>query len=136
MVKKKKLKKFDIRKKRKELIELKKKKMDEGKGGEEKKDKLEIRLEKETNLYWLRAITGAIGALIGRLLLGLVGWFLLIWMLALWFLTPFLYSFALFRYEYDEEEWNWKNIIKPGIGIYFFLFMIVGTIIHTTTLFL
>lgn len=136
MVKKKDLKKFDIRKKRKELIELKKKKLDDGKEEKEKKDDLEIRLEKETKLYWLRAVTGIISALIGRLALGLVGWFLLIWMIALWFLTPFFYSFVILRYEYDEEEWNWKNIIKPGIGIYFFLFMIVGTILHTTLLFI
>jgi hypothetical protein len=40
-------------------------------------------------------------------------------------------SFVIYRYEYDKEEWNWKNIIKPGLGIFFFLFMIVGVLTHT-----
>jgi len=35
------------------------------------------------------------------------------------------------KYKYDKEEWNWKNIILPGIGIFFFLFMITGIFIHT-----
>ena len=69
-------------------------------------------------------------AFIGRLLLGLVGWFLLFWMLAFWFGFPFLVN-QLLGYKYEEEEWTWKNVIKPGIGIFFFTFMIVGIFIHT-----
>lgn len=130
---------LDIRKKRKKLIQKKQKELgkkdilpEKKKLKSEKEEKLEARLKKETRLYWMRALMGGLSALIGRLLLGLVGWFLLFWMLAFWFGFPFIASFIIFRYEYNEEEWNWKNIIKPGIGIFFFLFMIVGIIIHTT----
>ena len=125
----KKFKKRDIRKKRQRLIEKRRKKFGT-KEIEEKKDtpddKAEIIFQRETKLYWIRATTGALSALIGRLIIGLVGWGLLIWMVCFWFLFPFFVSFVLLGYEYDEEDWNWKNIIKPGIGIYFFLFMIVG----------
>ena len=148
--KKNRFKRRDVRKKRQKLIEKKRKQLQEKypekykkkiKEAEqefktEKEKKLEVQLQKETNLYWTRAITGGLSALIGRLFLGLVGWWLLIWMLAFWFGFPFLASFIIFRYDYDEEEWNWKNIIKPGIGIYFFLFMIVGVFIHTILKFL
>jgi hypothetical protein len=134
--------KENILKKRKKLIQKQKKKLgikelpsEKKKQKTEKEEKLEIRLKKETNLYWVRAIIGALSAFIGRVLFGLVGWFLLIWMLAFWFGFPFIASFIIFRYQYDEEEWNWKNIIKPGIGIFFFLFMIVGVIFHTLLLF-
>lgn len=137
--------KIDIRKKRKKAIQKRQKKLkekdpekykrlmekNERANKSEEELELEARLEKETKLYWARAITGALCALIGRLFLGFVGWPLLIWMLAFWFGFPFISSFAIFRYEYDKEKWNWKNIIKPGIGIYFFLFMIVGVFIHT-----
>ncbi|MGV9199263.1 MAG: hypothetical protein ACOC4M_10625, partial [Promethearchaeia archaeon] len=74
---------------------------------------------------------GVVSALIGRLFIGLVGWWLLLFMVVIWFGFPFIVNFAVLGYEYDKEDWNWKNIIKPGIGIYFFLFMIVGVFIHT-----
>ena len=138
--KKKRAKKYDVRKKRAKLLKEKEKRQpkEEREENEEKKkfrtekeEKLEIRLAKETKLYWFRAATGVISALIGTLVFGLLSWGLLIWMLIFWFGTPFLVSFLIFRYKYDEEEWNWKNIIKPGIGIYFFLFMIVAIFFHT-----
>ena len=131
-------KKINILKKRKKLIREKKKEF-------QKKDilpkttavkPLDIRLEKETKLYWVRAITGALSALVGRLIFGFIGWFLLLWMLGWWFLFPFVVSFLIFKFNYDKEEWNWKNILMPGIGIYFFLFMIVGVIIHTMLTFI
>ncbi len=132
----KRLKKVDVRKKRRKLIK-------EGKIKSPKKeeittkvdDELNLRLKKETRLYWVRTLSGGLAALIGRLI-GLVGWFLLIWMLCFWFLFPFFTSFVIFRYKYDKESWNWKNIIMPGIGIYFFIFLIIGTIIHTFLLFI
>jgi hypothetical protein len=126
-------KKINILKKRKKLIREKKKEL-------QKKDMapksvatkpLDIRLEKETKLYWVRAITGALSAFVGRLVFGFFGWYLFFWMLGWWFLFPFAVSFLIFKYKYDKEEWNWKNILMPGIGIYFFLFMIVGVITHT-----
>ena len=54
-----------------------------------------------------------------------------IWMLCFLLITPFFVSFIVYKYEYDKEEWSWKNIIKPGIGIFFLLFMIVTVITHT-----
>ncbi len=97
---------------------------------------LEIRLEKETKLYWIKAITGALSALIGRLFIGLIGWPLFFWMLGFWFGFPFIISFLILRYPYDKEEWNWKIILKTGIGIFFFTFMVLGTVIHTILKFL
>ena len=85
-------------------------------------------------MYWIRATTGALSALFGRLI-GLVGWLLFIWMLCFWLLFPFFVNFVILRYKYDKEEWNWKNIFMPGIGIFFFLFMIVGVTIHTFLIF-
>ena len=131
-------KKVDIRKRRQRLLKEKRKELQQKPIQTEKKPKkaLDIRLEKETKLYWIRAVTGALSALIGRLIFGFIGWFLFLWMLSWWFLFPFVVSFIILQYEYDKEEWNWKKIILPGIGIYFFLFMIVGVFIHTTLYFI
>ena len=132
-------KKFDVRKRRAKLLKEKEKRQpkEDQEGWEEKKkfktekeEKLEIRLAKETKLYWIRGGTGAISALIGTLI-GLKSWLLFLWMLGFWIGFPFIVSFLIFRYKYDKEEWNWKNIIKPGIGIFFFLFMIVAILITT-----
>jgi hypothetical protein len=126
-------KKVDIRKRRQRLIREKKKELQKKTVQTEKKPltALDIRLEKETKLYWIRAITGALSAIIGRLLFGLIAWFLFLWMLIWWFLFPFVVSFMIFKYEYDKEEWNYKNIVLPGIGMFFFLFMIFGVFLHT-----
>ena len=126
-------KKVDIKKRRKRLLKEKKKELQKKSIQIEKKPSktLDLRLERETKLYWIRALTGALSALVGRLLFGLIGWFLFSWMLVWWFLFPFFVSFIILKYQYDKEEWNWKNIILPGIGIFFFLFMIVGVILHT-----
>jgi len=126
-------KKVDFRKRRQKLLKEKKKELQIKEVKTEKKPtkSLDLRLEKETKLYWIRAITGALSAIVGRLVLGLIGWFIFIWMLVWWFLFPFFVSFVIFRFEYEKEEWSWKNIILPGIGIFFFLFMIVGVFTHT-----
>jgi hypothetical protein len=146
MVKKDKRKprRVNIKKERQKLIKEKKKLHPDQDFQMDKKStkKIDIRLEKETKLYWIRAITAVVSGLIGRFLFGIpnttmvYGWWLFIWMLCFWFITPFVISFFILRYEYDKEEWNWKNIIKPGIGIYFFLFMIVTVITHTFLAFL
>jgi len=142
--KKKRPKKVDIRKKREKLIKERKKSIPkEVLKQQEKKvqpksesdQKLDIRLARETKLYWIRAISGALSALIGRLLLGFIGWILLIWMLFFWFLFPFICN-ALLKYQYEKEEWGWKNVIKPGIGMFFFMFMIFSTVTHTFLKFL
>jgi hypothetical protein len=126
-------KKVDIKKRRQRLIREKKKELEKKAIQPEKRPlkTLDLRLEKETKLYWVRAITGALSAIIGRLIFGLIGWFLFIWMLIWWFVFPFVVSSLIYKYEYDKEEWNWKNIILPGIGMFFFLFMICGVFLHT-----
>ncbi|MCK4481564.1 MAG: hypothetical protein KAV01_13625 [Candidatus Lokiarchaeota archaeon] len=131
-------KKVDIRKRRQKLLKEKKKELQIKSPQIEKKPltELDLRLVKETKLYWIRALTGALSALIGRILFGLIGWFLFLWMLVWWFLFPFAVSFLILKYEYDKEDWNWKKIILPGIGIYFFLFMIVGVFLHTILYFI
>ncbi|TFG07949.1 MAG: hypothetical protein EU539_03665 [Promethearchaeota archaeon] len=130
-------KKVDIRKKRLKLIKRREKQQpnqdessEKKKFKTEKEEKLEKRLEKETKMYWVRAITGALSGIIG-ISIGLTSWGLFFWMLAFWFGLPFIVSFAIFRFEYDQEEWNWKNIIMPGIGIFFFLFMLFAILIYT-----
>jgi len=130
-------KRINIKRERQKLIKEKKKQFQKQDASLDKKatKEIDIRLEKETKIYWVRAITGVFSAFIGRLV-GLVGWWLLIWMICFWFLTPFFVSFVIYRYKYDKEEWNWKNIIKPGIGVYFLLFMIVGVLTHTFLAFL
>ena len=137
--KKKHAKRFDVRKKRAKLLKEREKQQpkEEREEREEKKkfktekeEKLEIRLAKETKLYWIRAATGVLSGLVG-ISIGLTSWSLLIWMLSFWLGFPFLASFLILRYKYDKEEWNWKNIIRPGIGIFFFLFMIIVVLIHT-----
>jgi hypothetical protein len=136
---KRKPKRVNIKKERQRLIREKKKLHPDQDFQMDKKStkKIDIRLEKETKLYWIRAITAVLSGLLGRLLFGIpntkmvFGYLLLIWMLCFWFITPFVVSFFILRYEYDKEEWTWKNIIKPGIGIYFLLFMIVTILTHT-----
>ena len=139
MVKKlKRRKRINIKRERQKLIKEKKKQLDKDDLLPEKKStkEIDIRLEKETKLYWIRVITGLISGVLGRLAFGLIGWWLLIWMLAFWFLPPFFISKYVLKYEYDKEEWNWKNIIKPGLGIYFLIFMVVAIFIHTFLAFL
>jgi len=142
MGKKNKHKKVDIRKKRRKLIKLKQKQPSTQEPVLVKKEKtakektLDFRLKREAKLYWIRAATGALSAFVGRLIFGFIGWILLFWMLGFWFLFPFFTSFIILRYKYDKEEWNWKSIIKPGLGIFFFLFMIIGVLIHTALAFI
>ena len=126
-------KKVDVRKRRTKLLKERQKQhpsqdlqMEKKRPKTEKEQALEIRLEKETKLYWVRAIMGVLTGFAGVYFFGLVSWGLFIWMLAFWFGFPFFVSFVIFRYEYDKEEWNWKNIFLPGIGIFFFLFLITA----------
>jgi hypothetical protein len=126
-------KKVDIRKRRQRLIKEKKKELQTKSSTTDKRPlkSFDLRLEKETKLYWIRALTGALSALVGRLIFGFIGWFLFLWMLIWWFLFPFITSSLIFKYDYNKEEWNWKNVIMPGIGMFFFLFMILSVFFHT-----
>ena len=134
---KRKAKRINIKKERQKLIKEKKKLHPDQDFQMDKKStkKIDIRLEKETKLYWIRAVTAVVSGLLGRWLFGILptysGLGVFIWMLCFWIITPFFVSFLVLRYEYDKEEWNWKNIIKPGIGIFFLLFMIVTVLTHT-----
>ena len=142
--KKKRTKKVDIRKKREKLIKERKKSLpkevlkQQDKKAQQKSEgdqKLDTRLKRETKLYWIRTLSGAISALIGRLLFGFIGWILLVWMLIFWFLFPFICN-KILKYKFEKEEWGWKNVIKPGIGMFFFMFMIFSTVTHTFLKFL
>ena len=53
-----------------------------------------------------------------------------------WFVFPFVVNFFVLKYEYIEDEWTWKNVILPGIGMFFFLFMIGGVFTHTILFFI
>ena len=94
-------KKVDIKKRRQRLIKEKKKELQKQSIPVEKKPTkaFDLRLEKETKLYWIRGLTGALSAFVGRLFFGLIGWFLFIWMLVWWFLFPFIVSFFILKYK-------------------------------------
>jgi len=123
--------------KQKKLAEKQKKKTEKPDSEREAKQKqksakdtaLDMKIERETKIYWIRGISGAISALILRSI-GFVGWTLLLWMVGLLLLYPFLLNFIL-GYKFEEEVWTWKNVLKPGLGLFFFLFMFVGVIVHT-----
>ena len=137
-------KKFDPRKKRKEILKERKKSLskdylkqlgDKKAPQKTESDKLlNIRLARETKLYWIRTLTGVFCGLIGRLV-GLIGWLLFFWMLFFWFLFPFIVNILL-KYKFVKDEWTWKNVIKPGIGMFFFMFMITTTVTHTLLAFI
>lgn len=95
-----------------------------------KETALDTKIERETKIYWIRGLTGAISALILRSI-GFVGWTLLLWLIGLLILFPFVLNFIL-GYKLEKEVWTWKNILRPGLGLFFFLFMFVGVIVHTT----
>ena len=132
----KKRKKFDVRKRRAKLLKAQEKQIPKEEREEKKKiktkreEKLELKLAKETKLYWSRAISGALSGLIGSLL-ELISWYLFAWMIIFWLGFPFFTSFIILRYKYNKEEWNWKNILRPGIGIFIFLFLLVAIVIFT-----
>ena len=85
----------------------------------------------ENQLYWIRTLSGIFSALLGRLAFGLIGWRMLYWMIGWWFGFPWIVSFLILRVKYDKQRWDWKMIMKTGIGAFFFLFMLTGTIVHT-----
>lgn len=85
----------------------------------------------ENKMYWTRIVTGFGSALLGRIAFGLIGWNMLIWMISWWFGFPWIASFLIWRIPYDKQKWDWKMIMKTGIGIFFFIFMLTSTIAHT-----
>lgn len=125
-------KKINIKKERQKLIKEKRKELEKQDLYPEKRNlkEINVRLDKETKLYWGRALTGLVTGVTGPLI-GLIGWWLLLWLVCFWVIFPFFVNFIVLKYGYDKEEWNWKNILKPGVGIFFLLFMISAVIVHT-----
>ncbi len=93
---------------------------------EKKKD-----ITKEEKFYWVRLAVGVISALLGVLVFKLVGWWMFLYMMLLLLGWPFIQSFLIFRLPYKKDKWDWKQILKTGIGGYFFTFMFVSTICFT-----
>ena len=110
-------KKYVVKQEKKEKTGLDKKKEEE----EERKNKF----------YWIRGTAGIWSVLLGRLVFNLIGWNLLWWLLAFLVGFPWFISFVIMRIPYEKDTWDWKMIMKTGIGAFFFLFMLVGTIVHT-----
>jgi hypothetical protein len=95
----------------------------------------EIERKKETTVeekfYWVRVGVGAIASFFGVVVFKIVGWWMLLYMGLFLLVWPFIQSFLIFRLPYQKDKWDWKQILKTGIGGYFFIFMFIGTICFT-----
>ena len=85
----------------------------------------------EEKFYWSRALLGLLSAIIGSGIFHIVGWWMLLFLGVSILVFPFIMSFVVFRLEYIKDKWDWKNILKTGIGAHFFLFMLLSTALHT-----
>jgi hypothetical protein len=85
----------------------------------------------EDKFYWIRLISALVGAILGTTVFHFVGWIHLIWMVSIWFGFPWIINFAILRIPYVKDKWDWKHILKTGIGAYFFFYMLIATILHT-----
>lgn len=137
--------KVNIKKERLKQKKLSEKKLKDGQQMQEikpvkerqksqKEIEFDLRIERETKLYWYRAALGALGGFLLRLV-GFVGWTLFIWMIGLLLLAPFVVNFIL-KYEFEEDTWTWKNVLKTGLSIFFFLFMFTSVFTNTVLYFL
>ena len=102
------------------------------------KEKEEIRkkeLSMEEKFYWSRAITGLLSGILGAWPIQIVGWWMFFYMMCFQFIFPFVLSFVVFRLPYKKGKWDWKNILKTGMGINFFIFLFASTAVHTIVLF-
>ena len=98
------------------------------------KEKEEIKkkeLSMEEKFYWSKAITGLLSGIFGAWPIQLVGWWMFLYMMCFLFIFPFFLSFVIFRIPYKKGKWDWKNILKTGIGVNFFIFLFASTAIHT-----
>ena len=100
-----------------------------------KETSVEIRQKKERTtedkMYWARVFTGIGAAILGVGVFQIIGWRLLIYMIAIWWGFPWFVSFVILREPYVKDKWDWKMIMKTGWGAFFFMFMLIGTIIWT-----
>ncbi|QEE14883.1 LVIVD repeat-containing protein [Promethearchaeum syntrophicum] len=118
MAKKKKRKKYIVKHKVKEKDEIKNKE-----------------LSMEEKFYWSRVITGVLSGIFGAWPFQLVGWWMFLYMMCFQFIFPFFLSFVVFRLPYKKGKWDWKNILKTGIGANFFIFLLASTAVHTFVVF-
>ncbi len=96
------------------------------------KEKLKNKeLSMEEKFYWSRAITGLLSGIFGAWPIQIVGWWMFLYMMCFQFIFPFFLSFVVFRLPYKKGKWDWKNILKTGIGVNFFIFLFASTAVHT-----
>ncbi|MHA1475976.1 MAG: LVIVD repeat-containing protein [Promethearchaeota archaeon] len=114
------------KKKKKYIVKHKIKEKDEIKNKE---------LSMEEKFYWSRVITGVLSGILGAWPIQLVGWWMFLYMMCFQFLFPFFLSFVVFRLPYKKGKWDWKNILKTGIGVNFFIFLFASTAVHTIVIY-
>ena len=114
------------KKKKKYIVKHKIKEKDEIKNKE---------VSMEEKFYWGRAITGVLSGILGAWPIQLVGWWMFLYMMCFQFLFPFFLSFVVFRLPYKKGKWDWKNILKTGIGVNFFIFLFASTAVHTIVIY-
>ncbi len=98
------------------------------------KEKEEIKnkeLSMEEKFYWSRVVTGLLSGILGAWPIQIVGWWMFLYMMCFQFIFPFFLSFVVFRLPYKKGKWDWKNILKTGIGVNFFIFLFASTAVHT-----
>jgi hypothetical protein len=101
----------------------------------EKEERRKKELSMEEKFYWSRAITGLLSGIFGAWPFQIVGWWMFLYMMCFQFIFPFVLSFGVFRLPYKKGKWDWKNILKTGIGINFFIFLFASTAVHTLVVF-
>lgn len=82
----------------------------------------------EQKFYWVRTGVAFLTGLLGVLLFNLKGWWMFLYLILLLLGWPFFQSFVIFRLPYKKDEWDWKKILKTGVGAHFFSFMLISTI--------
>ncbi|MHA1776225.1 MAG: hypothetical protein DRO88_11980 [Promethearchaeia archaeon] len=102
-----------------------------------KKKKKAIEKEKtkertiEEKFYWVKVITAVVSSLFGVLVFDLRGWWMFLYLAGFMLVWPFLQSFVIFRLPYKKKQWDWKKILKTGVGAFFFSFMLISTVCFT-----
>lgn len=81
----------------------------------------------EEKFYWVRVIVAIVTALFGVFVFNLRGWWMLLYLVGFLLIWPFIQSFLIFRLPYKKGQWDWKQILKTGVGAFFFIFMLIST---------
>lgn len=85
----------------------------------------------EEKFYWVKVITAVVSALFGVLVFDLRGWWMFLYLAGFMLIWPFFQSFVIFRLPYKKKQWDWKKILKTGVGAFFFSFMLISTVCFT-----